>query len=219
MVDYLTENKLFPKGQEYICLSFLSDSDNLTYEEYLSNENMPKKKDSNLKTLAGIRFQGAFSTYEKACEHAKKVQTMDPAFNVYVGEAGKWLPFDPDPNSEQVKDSEYANEELNNLMKGYLENQEKAKLFHEQRKNEKVRENINDNLNRRKQNLNELVNKYSDDSKMEQGTLQTIQEVEKEIKKMESESKELDDKILNLKERIGAFEINKTTSPKPPNIK
>ena len=52
-----------------------------------------------------------------------------------AGEMGKWLPFDPNPDSQAVKDSEYANEELNKMMKGYLENQEKAKLYHEQRKN------------------------------------------------------------------------------------
>ena len=41
---------------------------------------------------------------------------------------GKWLPFDPSPDSEKSGDSEYANEQLNSLMKGYKKNQEKSIL-------------------------------------------------------------------------------------------
>ena len=59
---------------------------------------------------------------------------------------GKWLPFDPSPDSEAVKESEYENDQLNNIMKSYLENQEKAKVFHEQRKTELMRQGIIDNL-------------------------------------------------------------------------
>jgi len=214
-VDYLTENKLFPSGQEWICLSFLTDTPNLTYDEYLSNDTKPSPK-TNIKTLSGLRFQGAFPSYEAASEHAKKVNTMDPTFHVFVGEAGKWLPFDPNPDSEYVKNSEYANEELNNMMKGYLENQEKAKLFHEQRKNEKVRENVLDNLTRRRDNLKELKDKHnkSKSNSDKQGISLSIQEVEKQIKKMEDESKELDNKISTLREQIGGMEISKVSPPK-----
>ena len=139
--DYLTEDTILPEGQKFICISFLSDS---------------TKKSS----LRGIKLRGAFDTIEKASEHAKKLQSIDPAFNVFVGEMGKWLPFDPDPNnSEKVKDSEYANQQLNQMMKAYQENQEKAKMFHEYRKNEKIRQNIQDNLNIKKSNRKKLKKK------------------------------------------------------------
>ena len=98
-----------------------------------------------------------FTTYEEACAHAKTLQTIDTYFNVFVGEMGKWLPFDPNPDS--VKDSEYANEQLNNMMKSYAENQEKAKIFHEHRKNELIRNNILENLQSRNENLKELKEK------------------------------------------------------------
>ena len=122
-VDYLTEDTLLPSDQKFVCLSFLTDKESKS-------------------TLSAVKIRGVFSSYDVACEHAKKLQTIDSAFNVFVGDMGKWLPFDPNPDSEAVKDSEYANEQLNNMMKGYLENQEKAKLFHEHRKNEMIRENI-----------------------------------------------------------------------------
>jgi hypothetical protein len=56
------------------------------------------------------------------------VQLPPPNVNVFVGEVGKWLAFDDDP--ENAKDHDYQNKRLNNIMKGYLENQEKANEFH-----------------------------------------------------------------------------------------
>jgi len=88
-IDYLTEDKLISDDQKFVCISFLTDKE-------------------SQKTLTGIKVRGAFPTYEKACENAKMLQSIDPSFNVFVGEMGKWLPFDPSPDSEQVKNSEYA---------------------------------------------------------------------------------------------------------------
>ena len=126
-MDYLTEDNFIASDQKFVCLSFLTDKENKT-------------------TLSGIKIRGVFPTYESACEQAKKIQNLDPYFNVFVGDMGKWLPFDPNPDSEAVKDSEYANEQLNNLMKGYIENQEKSKIFHEQRKTELMRKSVIENL-------------------------------------------------------------------------
>jgi hypothetical protein len=111
-VDYLTEDTFLPSEQKFVCISFLSD--------------LEKKS-----TLSGIKIRGVFATYDLACAHAKKVQSSDPYFNVFVGDMGKWLPFDPNPDSDVVKESEYQNDQLNNIMKSYVENQEKSKIFHE----------------------------------------------------------------------------------------
>ena len=96
VVDYLDEDTFLPKAQKFVCLSFLNSEDNKV-------------------TLSGIKIRGVFETYEAACSHAKKVQEMDKYFNVFVGEMGKWLPFDPNPS--KVENAEYANEQLNNIMK------------------------------------------------------------------------------------------------------
>ena len=145
-MDLLTEDTINPKGQNFMCISFLTDKENKT-------------------TLSGVKVRGVFTTYEEACAHAKKLQSVDEYFNVFVGEMGKWLPFDPSPDSEAVKDSEYANEQLNSMMKSYMENQEKAKIYHEQRKNEMVRKNILDNLDTRQQNLDEIKKKMKKSKK------------------------------------------------------
>ena len=76
--DYLTEDAFLPAGQKYICMSFLTDKPAESTEEGVANV---KKT-----TLSGIKIRGAFETYEAACEHAKTVQSIDPYFNVFVGE-------------------------------------------------------------------------------------------------------------------------------------
>lgn len=189
-VNYLTnDTELLPQGQQFVCLSFLTDKE-------------------NNKTLTGLKVRGVYATYEEACEQAKKLQQVDPYFNVYVGEMGKWLPYDPSP--EQVKESEYANQELNNMMKSYVENQEKAKLYHEQRKNEMVRKNILENLTVRKQNLEEAQTKLSSAKSSERkGFEETVKSIEENIKKMEERERELSQQLNDINSQLEAFNLNK----------
>jgi hypothetical protein len=189
-MDYLTEDTILPKDQKFVCLSFLTDKE-------------------NKKELSGIKIRGVFISYEEACEHAKKCQTVDPAFHVFVGECGKWLPYDPNPDSESVKNSEYANEQLNTMMKTYMENQEKSKIFHEQRKNEMVRQNIIDNLNKRKENLAELEEQLKATAIKDYDKLSiesTIKSYEEQIKNMEAQKEELDTKIEVLNNDLKNFD-------------
>jgi len=189
-VNYLTsDTDLLPQGQQFVCLSFLTDKE-------------------NNKTLTGLKVRGVYGTYEEACEQCKRLQQVDPYFNVYVGEMGKWLPYDPSP--EQVKESEYANQELNNMMKSYVENQEKAKLYHEQRKNEMVRKNILENLTVRKQNLEEAQNKLdSAKSSERKGLEETVKSIEENIKKMEDRERELSQQLNDINSQLEAFNLNK----------
>lgn len=196
-VDYLTEDTFLPPGQQFVCLSFLTDKENKT-------------------TLSGIKIRGVFATYEEGCEYAKKVQTIDPYFNVFVGEMGKWLPFDPAPDSDAVKDSEYANTQLNQMMKAYLENQEKAKIYHEQRKAELMRKNILENLTTGHDNLKEVKKNIKKAKNPEEkvGLEQSLQSIEEQIKKMEEKKKELDDQMESFTTQIKAFEPKTVPGPK-----
>lgn len=72
-------------------------------------------------TVQGLKVRGVFDTYGEAVNRAKTLQKLDPSFNVYVGQVGFWLPWDPDPHT--VADQEYADEQLNQLMKKYKENE------------------------------------------------------------------------------------------------
>jgi len=201
-VDYLTEDTFLPSGQQFVCLSFLTDN---------------KEKDQkDRSTLSGIKIRGVFASYEAACEHSKKVQSIDPYFNVFVGEMGKWLPFDPNPDSEAVKDSEYANEQLNNMMQSYMENQEKAKIYHEQRKAEMVRKNIVENMSTRNENLEEVKTKLKKAKTSEERNSleQSVRSIEDQIKKMEEKKTDLDKQLEAITDQIKTFDKKEIVGPK-----
>jgi hypothetical protein len=87
-------------------------------------------------TLHGLKVRGVYSTMEQATDRAKKLNKKDPYFNVFVGEVGEWLPWDPEP--DDVADSSYQNDELNKLMQAYRENAAKKDAFFEEEKRQKL---------------------------------------------------------------------------------
>lgn len=184
-LDHLDEDTNTPEGQNFVCISFLGDPDNKL-------------------TLTGIKVKGSFSDYDQACKFAKQEQNKNSHFNVYVGEVGKWLPFDPDPDSKSAGDAEYANKELNNLMKKYKDNQEKVNMAHQERKEWMINKSRLENLKKKKDNIN-FVNKAiedaEDDSKKET-LLKQLEELKKDIKSLEEETKEIDDIEKNLLDNI-----------------
>jgi hypothetical protein len=118
-IDHLKEDPHI-LGQKWVCMSFLSP-------EGIKNCKM-----------RGIKVRGVYPTHKEAKERAKEIRKFDPDFHVFVGEVGKWLPQDPDPNS--CKTQEYQEKELNDLMKSYKDNQEKARLMHQERVEEMKRD-------------------------------------------------------------------------------
>jgi hypothetical protein len=79
-------------------------------------------------SVRGLKVRGAYPTAEEAGARAKKLQKEDPLHNIFMAAVGKWIPWDPSPS--QIKEQEYANDELNKLMKSYNENQEKREEFY-----------------------------------------------------------------------------------------
>lgn len=86
-------------------------------------------------TMRGIKVRGVFATEAEASIRAKRLQKSDPSFNIYLGSVGKWMAWEPDPN--KVGASEYANDELNSLMKKYRENEEARDQFYNEQKKQK----------------------------------------------------------------------------------
>lgn len=83
----------------------------------------------------GIKVRGACDSMESAKELSRKLNSIDPNYDIYTVETGKFVPLVVDPS--KVK-AEYANEELDKLMKGYMENKEQAKSAWEKNKNEQI---------------------------------------------------------------------------------
>jgi hypothetical protein len=88
-------------------------------------------------TVQGLKIRGVYDTYGEATHRAKALQKIDPSFNVYVGQVGRWLPWDPEPH--EVQEQEYAEDQLNSLMKKYKENESQRDEFFAQTKQEKLK--------------------------------------------------------------------------------
>jgi DNA repair exonuclease SbcCD ATPase subunit len=112
-IDHLNEDKPIP-GQMWACVSFLSP-------EGIKNC-----------SVRGLKIRGVFGTRKEADEHAVELQKYDPDFHVFVGEVGKWLPYNPEV--DEIEDQVYQEKELNDLMREYKNNMAKAKQMEEQRK-------------------------------------------------------------------------------------
>lgn len=98
--------------------------------------------DENDKTRFALKLRGAFETKEDAGKFCAKInQNTPPTMQtpMYVVELGAWLCMPP-PSPQDITDAGgeeiYQEEYLQNLMRGYRENQDKKNAFFNQRKQE-----------------------------------------------------------------------------------
>ena len=108
-------------SQEYL------DNIESKYKDYLYScddelESQFYKENDFKTTVRGVKVRGVYDTLQEAQVRAKMLQQRDRHFNVYVGQVGFWLPWDPE--SHKVDNEEYADDALNNLVKKYKENKE-----------------------------------------------------------------------------------------------
>lgn len=112
------------------------------YEEYVyyvnsnstSLERDYLEKNNFQTTIRGLKVRGVFDTLKEAEIRAQVLKKIDSRFNVFVGQVGCWIPFNPNP--DEIENQEYGETHLNSLMKSYKDNQDKKDLFYEERKRE-----------------------------------------------------------------------------------
>lgn len=146
--------------------------------------------------VRAVKVRGVYSSYEEAAKKQEYFAKLDNnAFNVYIGEVGKWLPFVDDP--EKAKDSVYPNQKLNELMKSYHEDQEKAKLFERQRVNELVQKARLDSDQKKSMDDAEVGDKIKEADDM-------IEQFKNSIKLQEEERalQSAEDEVKSLKEQV-----------------
>tara|TARA_B100001175_G_scaffold312218_1_gene317846 strand:- start:955 stop:1623 length:669 start_codon:yes stop_codon:yes gene_type:complete len=88
--------------------------------------------------IRAVKIRGVYDTKKEADFRAKKLQNKDQYHNVFVGEIGYWLPWDPSHSYIDDIDGEYLNKDLNTLMKKYQENQDHKNLHFEEMLKEKT---------------------------------------------------------------------------------
>ena len=107
--DYLTV-----PGQLFACVSFVGPD-------------LPQKNDK-----FGMKIRGCFQSRDEAGTHAKRLQKEDAIVDIYVVDMYKWLLIPPD--REQIEDTHYQNEKLEEIMSKYRANQSQAASMFEKRK-------------------------------------------------------------------------------------
>jgi chromosome segregation ATPase len=178
-VDYLDEDPVISE-QKYCVVSVLT----------------PKNfKDVDEKsTMYTFKVRGSYSTVEEAQKRIQLLNQLDPNVNIYLAEVGKWCPFEDDP--EKAKDAVYKDEELNRLMKGYKENQEKAKELFEVRKADMVAKALADTKDKK-----EKLKKDDEEAKAKVQIDESIADKEKEVKEKEEKITE-GKKVIEQKKEV-----------------
>ena len=89
-------------------------------------------------SVRGLKVRGVYDTRREAEVRAKVLQRKDQSFDVFVGQVGYWLPWDPEGN--KLEDQEYLNNDLNKLVKEYKNNETKKDMFYQEQKAERKKD-------------------------------------------------------------------------------
>lgn len=107
--------------------------------------------------VRGVKVRRCFSTVEEAQVMAKVFQRKYPKDNLYIGKVGAWLPWDP--SEHLMPEVEYAERELNELMRRYKENEANKEIFFAEQRQEAIKAQKEENERRKKANQLEDASK------------------------------------------------------------
>jgi hypothetical protein len=92
-------------------------------------------RDNNFITsIRGIKVRGVFDTIDEAKNRSEFIKKIDNKFNIYIAQVGCWCPWSPNPDC--LENQEYAETQLNTLMKEYKKNMNDKDVIFENRKSE-----------------------------------------------------------------------------------
>ena len=175
-MKYVLGKKLEDENHERVrqdIIENIKNSDNITeiYNNWLFsnekelNDKFDEENDFQTSTR-GVKIRGSYDTLKEAQIRAKILQRRDKNFNVFVGQVGYWLPWDP--SAEDIKDQEYQEEQLNQLMQKYNENADEKEEFYEQEKQEKIKKAREENRKKNKTDKSEFeLNQPKDKDQIE----------------------------------------------------
>jgi hypothetical protein len=106
-------------------------------------------------SVRGLKLRGVFGTQEEAEMRCKKLREIDPNHDIFVGPVGMWIPWDPD--AYKTGRVEFMEEELNQLHKEKMQNEERAKQEFENRIKETRKKAIQENIELAKKSGNVLT--------------------------------------------------------------
>lgn len=155
--DVINDFKGFiDEEKENIISSCLEDD----YKNFLDTNEEELEKNFSLKhhfqtSIRGLKVRGSYPTKEEADLRCKMLRELDPNHNIFVGEVGLWLPWDPEPY--KTGNVEYMEEELNQLMHEKTKNEMNAKMEFEKRLKETRQKAIEENIQNAEKSGNVLT--------------------------------------------------------------
>lgn len=174
-IDYLFEDPPLP-NQKYALVSIVGP-------------NMPQKCD-----VWGLKVRGVANSINEAKTLSQKILRIDNNYDIYTVDVGKFFPLVVDPL--EINDIEYQNEQLNTLIKNYLENRETANEFWHKRKAEMIEQAIKEGKSQE-----ELANKPEHPI----AVLQRVKNYEKTLQEMEENLENLKQDLLLSKKKFDSY--------------
>lgn len=116
----------------------------LKYEKELQ-EKFDKEVNYQCNTR-GVKVRRSFPSYEEAQMWCKVLQRKYPKDNLMIGRVGCWLPWEP--SEHLMENVEYANAQLNEIMRRYKENEANRELFFAEEREEAIKHQREENSKR-----------------------------------------------------------------------
>lgn len=138
---------LFDSDYDYKVIEDLYENFRVTNEEPVF-----KKFDAEndfQTSVRGLKIRGTYDTRREAEVRAEVLRRKDPNFNVFVGQVGYWLPWDPEPH--QINEQVDQEQQLNELVKRYQENKERVDEEFQRRKDESLKAAREENKRKKKE--------------------------------------------------------------------
>jgi hypothetical protein len=164
-IDYLFEDPPIT-GQNYALVSIVGP-------------HMPQKCN-----VWGLKIRGVYNTIDQAKIQTQKLMNVDNNYDIYTVEVGKFFPLEVEPI--ELQDVEYQNTQLNNLIKGYLENRETANQQWHARKNEMMQEAIREGQEQTSSTKEHPI-----------AILQSVQNLKDKINQLKEELEKSENKLTN----------------------
>lgn len=139
----LDEDKLLELTEE---VNYDKLNDKFLDFKYANNDELNDKfnEENDFRTnVRGIKIRGVYESRKEADIRAKVLSKTDKNHNVFVGQVGYWLPWDPTQADTDKLEAEYQEKGLNELMKKYNENVEAKNQHFADMKQEKMSNAIN----------------------------------------------------------------------------
>lgn len=176
-IDYLTEDPQIP-SQKYALISIVGP-------------HMRQKCD-----VWGLKIRGVADSLDNAKALSKRIMRLDKDYDIYTVDIGKFFPLAVEPYD--VADVEYENQQLNDLIKSYLENKEKANEHWNHRKQEMMKDAIREG---KEDGQRELADKKEHPI----AVLQRIKSFEDKIKEESEQLNSLKDDLRLSKEKYDSY--------------